>query len=75
MKKPLVSQGLGYSPPVTLITNGSVLPGSGMVNLSVFQKVVHNHLASLPLFQKVILPAVMTTLYAHLAILSVSGGP
>ena len=45
-----VSQGLGYAPPVTLTTNGSVLPVPGMAIMSLFQK-VNNHLAALPLFQ------------------------
>ena len=49
-----VSQGLGYAPPVTLTTNGSVLPVPGMTIVSLFQRGVYSHLAALPLFQRVI---------------------
>lgn len=35
-----VTQGLGYAPPVTLTTNGSVLPVQEMTTMSIFQKVV-----------------------------------
>ena len=34
-----VSQGLGYAPPVTLTTNGSVLPVPGIALTFLFQKV------------------------------------
>ena len=33
-----VSQDLGYAPPITLTTNGSVLPVPGMATMSLFQK-------------------------------------
>ena len=42
-----VSQDLGYAPPITLTTNGSVLPVPGMATVS--QK-VNNYPAPLPLF-------------------------
>jgi hypothetical protein len=51
MVKP-VSQ--GYAPPITLTTNGSVLPVPGMLIMSSFQKVVYDQHATLPLLPKVI---------------------
>jgi hypothetical protein len=49
-----VSQGFGYAPLATLTTNGCVLSVPEMAIKSLFQKVAYNHLAILPLFQKVI---------------------
>lgn len=40
-----VSQRLGYAPPVTLTTSGSVLPVPGRAIMSLFQEVVYRHLA------------------------------
>jgi hypothetical protein len=51
MIKP-VSQGLGYAPPVTLTTNGSVLPVPGNGNLVFVLKHCYDHLVTLPLSQK-----------------------
>lgn len=45
-----ISQGLGYVPPLTLTTYGSVLHVQRMVIMSFFQKIVYNKLALLPLF-------------------------
>jgi hypothetical protein len=43
-----VSQGLAYAPlPTALTTNGSVPSVPGMAIMSLFQKVVYNHLATL----------------------------
>ena len=50
---------------MTLMTNGSVtlvhvpfLPAPGMTTMCLFQK-VNNHLANLPLFQKVVLATLL----------------
>lgn len=50
----LVSQGLGYLPPVTLTTNDSVMTVPGMAIIPLLQKVILNHFETLSLFQKVI---------------------
>ena len=44
-----VSQGLGYAPPVTLTTNGSVLPVPGNDNYAFVSKGYYGHLLLGPL--------------------------
>jgi hypothetical protein len=53
------TQGLGYTLPVTLITNDSILSVPENGNHVFVSKLVYNHLATLTLFQK----AAMTTSY------------
>ena len=57
------------APPVTLTTNGSILPVPDNCNHTFVSKSCYNHLAALPLFQKVVmvtllrLPVAMTTYF------------
>ena len=42
-----------FVPPVILTTHSPILPVPGMITMSLFQKVIYNHLATLPLFKTV----------------------